>query len=190
MPIYLVFSRLFDPFLVLVVLLIFVLRKSSLSDYQQIWIFIILFTTSILLPVGLLFLAIKNKIVQDWDLRKREERPKLLVTLLIINILNTFLVKYLGDQLIFNLYIFILAYSVGFLIITLFWKISGHLGVSAIVIFLIIHWYGSNYYPLLVIIPLVAWARIKGKFHTFAQVIGGVVYSFLILQIAIIAKFI
>jgi hypothetical protein len=181
---YKLISRIFDPFVMLVLFLILALRKSTLQDPEQLVFFTVLFISSILMPAGLLLFAIKKKFVRDWDLRRREERPKVLGILFVINILNTVIVKLIGDQFLFNLYIFLLIYLTGFILITLFWKISGHLGINSIVVFFIVHWFGLNYIPLLLIIPLVGWARFAGKFHTPAQIAGGVVYSWVILRVA------
>jgi membrane-associated phospholipid phosphatase len=50
--------------------------------------------------------------------------------------------------------------------------------------------YGSYYYLLLFLIPLVIWARLKTKRHTFKEIfIGGTVGGFLSLSLYYIARF-
>lgn len=183
MKLYLIISRLFEPFLILIVVLIMGIHRSSLAADQQLKVGILLFITSAVLPIGLLLLAVKNKIVKDWDLRDRKERPKMIVFLLILELISLGIVFGVGDSFLFQEFLFLYVYVIGFGIISSFWKISGHTGFNSLGIGLLFIWYGWKLLPLAFIIPLVAWARVAGKYHTLAQVIGGIVYSIIVLSI-------
>ena len=65
----------------------------------------------------------------------------------------------------------------GFFLISLFWKISGHAGSIALATGLIIFWYGWNWWPALSLVLLMGWARVATKDHTVSQVVGGALYS-------------
>ena len=63
------------------------------------------------------------------------------------------------------------------------WKISGHASVAALATGLIIQWFGWYWWPILLIVPLVAWARVVRRDHTVGQVIAGAVYSWGLIQL-------
>jgi membrane-associated phospholipid phosphatase len=57
--------------------------------------------------------------------------------------------------------------------ITRYWKISTHaLGITASLSALV-HLYGQQPLPFLVLIPIVGWSRVYLKAHTVLQVVGG-----------------
>ena len=59
------------------------------------------------------------------------------------------------------------------LLITLRWKISGHSAAIAGMVTLLVRLIGWSFLPSMVLIPLVAWARIRIKRHSLAQTIAG-----------------
>jgi len=57
--------------------------------------------------------------------------------------------------------------------ITRFWKISTHaLGITAPLVALTML-FGRQPLPFMVLVPMVGWARVYLKAHTFMQVVGG-----------------
>lgn len=172
-----IISRLFDPFIVLTAVLALALPKSSLSGYAQMRFFIVSLLTLLGIPFILLILAIKKGLVKNWDLSDRRERPKVLGTLLIIELLNLFAIRIVADQFLFSTILFILWLHVGFFLVSLFWKISYHAAINAVVTGLIVRWYGWGMWLVLLIVPLVGWSRIVRKDHTLAQVVVGALYA-------------
>jgi membrane-associated phospholipid phosphatase len=73
-------------------------------------------------------------------------------------------------------------------IVTLRWKISGHSTAIAGICLLLIHFFGQACIPSLMLIPLVAWARVRIRRHTPAQTaagaISGMIYIGLVLLMA------
>jgi membrane-associated phospholipid phosphatase len=59
------------------------------------------------------------------------------------------------------------------LLITLRWKISGHCTAVAGLVVLALALFGENLLPSTLLIPLVAWSRIRLKRHTPAQTVAG-----------------
>jgi len=59
------------------------------------------------------------------------------------------------------------------LLITMYWKISGHGAAIASLTVFICGLYGSLAAPVLLAIPLVAWARVRLHRHTLAQTVAG-----------------
>jgi membrane-associated phospholipid phosphatase len=60
------------------------------------------------------------------------------------------------------------------LAVTLFWKISAHSTSMAGVVMLALALFGAMALPLIVLVPLVGWARIHLRRHSLMQVVAGV----------------
>lgn len=159
-------SRLFDPFLMLAVVFFVTLWGDP--------VLVPAIMGMVLLPFLLYFFAWKMKIISDWDMRNRSERPGVLWTLVIVEI-----VCFLLFQL-WSLFPILLA-IIGFTLITHVWKISGHTMSAALASGAIIIRFGWSFWPVLLIVPLVAWSRVVRKNHTIVQVVAGALYSWIIL---------
>ncbi len=170
-------SRIFDPFWVLGVLAIIVSLRSGLAGVNLERFLLLLTTVIIGLPAGLLIWAVKTKRVGNIDVSSRRQRVKVLGIFLLMLSVDLLLVKFFGNQTLFNLFIFFSIWFLGFFLITLFWKISGHMAALTLSILLIIRWYGLAWLPLIFLLPLLAWARIASKNHSLKQVIAGIIYS-------------
>ena len=162
-------SRLFDPFLMLAVVFFVTLWGNPM--------FVPALGGMVLLPFLLYFFSWKMKVISNWDMNNRSERPRILWTLVAIEI-----VCFLVFQL-WQLFPMVLA-VIGFTLITHFWKISGHAMSAALASGAIILRFGWNFWPVLLIVGLVSWSRVVRKNHTIAQVIAGALYSWIIILIA------
>ena len=160
-----VISRIFDPFVMLAVVFVVLVSQTP--------VFVSAFVSMVILPFVLFLIAWKTKFVTSWDMSDRRERPKILWFLVAIEIICVF---------VFQLpsIIPILVAIIGFAIITQFWKISGHAMGAALATGIIIVTYGWCWWPVLLIVPLVGWARVVRGDHTIAQVIAGAAYSWII----------
>jgi hypothetical protein len=163
-----VISRVFDPFIMLAIVFIVLLFYSAA--------FIPAFISMVLVPLVLYIIAWKTKVVSNWDMSDRRERPKLLWPLVVIEAICVFVFQ-------LSSIIPILVAIIGFAIITHFWKISGHAIGVALATGIIVARFGWEWWPVLLIVPLVGWARIVRKDHTIAQVIAGAAYSWLLLVV-------
>lgn len=161
-----IISRLFDPFLMLGVVFILMLWDSP--------VFIPAFFTVVILPFLLFVLAWKTKCISNWDVSDRKERPKILWTLVGIEMVCATIFQ-------LSSIIPILATLVGFSLISHFWKISGHAMATALTSGLIVVQYGWSWWPVVFTVPLVGWARIATKNHTILQVVAGAVLSWSII---------
>lgn len=157
-----IISRIFDPFVMLVLLFWLVFAGTPRAVEA--------FGLMVVLPFMLFVIALKTKMVKNWDVRDRRERPKLLWTLLIIETGASVL---LGTSLALPILIGLL----GFALITQYWKISGHTMAATLTTGYVVMRFGFLWWPVLLIIPLVAWARIVTKNHTLLQVIAGALYA-------------
>jgi len=163
-----VISRIFDPFVMLAVVFVVLVSQTP--------VFVSAFVSMVILPFVLFLIAWKTKFVSNWDMSDRRERPKILWPLVLIEVVCIFVFQ-------LSSIIPILVVIIGFAIITQFWKISGHAMGAAFATGTIIVTYGWKWWPVLLIVPLVSWARVVRKDHTIAQVVAGAIYSWGLLLI-------
>lgn len=134
--------------------------------------FCILFTT--IIPNTYILILYKKKLINDLHVPIRQERLKPLIVGNISYILGFFIMYTIRGPLFLRTILF--TYMVTILILTVityFWKISFHtswITFAAITFFVL---FGKWLLLLLLLIPLVGWARIKIKRHTLTQVILG-----------------
>ena len=174
-------SRVFGPTVVLIALTVIAGLRSGLPGADLMWFYVTLFGF-ILLPVLCVRVwFIKTKRVSDWDISNRRERIVPLIILLGFDILFYCIVLQFHNQVLSSLFLLFVAWMIGFFFITVFWKISGHASIITLAIMILVAWYGKNWWPLFLLIPVVSWSRVVLKHHTLAQVIAGVVYSLCII---------
>ncbi|MBI3386054.1 phosphatase PAP2 family protein [Candidatus Gottesmanbacteria bacterium] len=161
-----IISRIFDPFAVLFIVFVIIMWGTP--------VFLPALLGMVVLPLVLFIVAWKTKFVSNWDITDRRERPKILWTLVIIEAVGT---------IAFHLWpvVPILVSLVGFAIVTQFWKISGHAMAAAFATGTVIAQFGWDFWPVLLIVPLVAWARVVRRDHTVAQVVVGALYAWIFL---------
>lgn len=155
-------SRIIDPFVLLGITLGVLLYRTP--------VFLPAFLCMAVLPFVLFIIAVKTKFITNWDVSNRDERPKMLWPLVVIELISI---------CVFQLFFLIpiLIGIIGFAVVTHFWKISGHAMAAGLGSGIVVAKFGFVWWPLLFIVPLVGWSRVVRKDHTVAQVIAGAVYS-------------
>ncbi len=177
-----IISRLFEPFVMFSVVTITAAMHSGLAA-SSIPFFVGLLVLMIGIPVALLTWAIRTKRVDNWDVSIREQRIVPMIILLALTCVYLFVVSRFGNSQLTNLFVLYFVWLVGFFLVTLKWKISGHTSANALATGLLVHMFGWSLWPILLIIPLVAWARVVRRDHTIAQVVVGAVYSWILVFI-------
>ena len=131
------------------------------------------FLFSVFIPTGYIIWLVKTGQVTDLHLRLRHQRTKPSLVMIAGSILTWLILWQTDAPHLFLL--FIAAQTIQgfvFFIITLYWQISIH-SASAAVISVLASWiYGAMAVPLL-LIPLIAWSRVRLGRHTIAQTIAG-----------------
>ncbi len=171
-------SRLFDPPFVFTALMTFVILESKLSSGDQVRFLLLFFVVIVGIPLALLLVALQRRTVSDWDLGNRVQRVKALRILLVLAVLDLTAVYWFGNAHLTQTFAFFCTWLVGFFAITNWWKLSGHTGMVALTSAFLTYWYG--WWPTLVVVPLVIWARVYRRDHTLAQAIMGAVYSWVL----------
>jgi len=184
-----VISYLFNPILLLVfVPFILLYRTTNEFSIAAFWTG---YTLIFLIAIGAYMLyEVKRGRFTDLDVSKREQRPVLFIMCIIFTVLYM-----LGLWLLkgpFPLFIVAVGIVVGIIlasIINMWIKASLHMATLAALIFSISVVYGGWYSLLLLLFPLVAWARLRLKRHTMQEVIvGGIFGSLLSLVMYILLK--
>lgn len=165
-----IISRVFDPFVMLAVVTVVLLSHTR--------VFIPAFIGIVIIPLALFFIAWKTKLVSNWDITDRNQRPMLFWSITAIEIINIVVFK------LWFLIPMIMSFAV-FSFITHFWKISGHAFASALATGILISRFGWRWWPVLFIVPLVVWSRVVRKNHTLPQVIAGALFAWTVVFIFI-----
>lgn len=174
-----VISRLFEPFVMFSVATLVAAFHSGLATTAMPW-FLTMLIVMIGLPIALLTWAIRTKKVDNWDVSKREQRIGPMIILLILTSAYMLAVSWFGNSQLTRLFVLYFVWLVGFFLVTTKWKISGHTSANALATGLLIAWFGWTWWPLLLIVPAVGWARVVRKDHTLAQVFAGAGYSWVL----------
>lgn len=149
------------------------------------------FRFTFMILIGMLGIPLVLRLLYQpsgWDISNRAHRPKVIAMLLLLGLVNILIAWAFGNASFGKLFIFYELWLVGLLVISLFWKISGHAGGIALATGLVIRWLGWAWWPILSLVPILGWARIVTKNHTVGQVIAGAVYSWGFVQLAKFAQ--
>jgi hypothetical protein len=121
-----------------------------------------------------ILIGIKLRLVSNIDISRREERPRVFLFAIALSIIYILILYFYRAPLI--MFAGVLALITGIVILGIantFTKVSWHLAVlSAFLTFLVLV-EGPLFLLSFVLLPLVAWARIKTKNHTRKQTILG-----------------
>ncbi len=169
-----ILSTVFNPFLTALALFI-ILALTRAADTFDFWRLILLstFFTSIG-PMVYVFWLYASDRISDLDMSVRHEREA---------VFHVFVVFYLAGTIVLWLMhvpMLLVAAMAGYTLstivvqyITRYWKISTHaLGITAPLVILLML-YGRAPLPFLILIPMVCWARVYLRAHTWAQVAAG-----------------
>ena len=168
-------SFLFHPLSLMFMLPYFVVFRQTANIFSALkWQ---LFTSAFIIAAVILFFIGKRQgIFSDYDISKREERPKFYF------IVMALAVAYLLSALFFKGILFplsiiafgICAALIAFAIVSYRLKASGHVAVACAFVLTMGSMYGQSMFMALVwIIPLVAWSRFYLKRHTVHEIIAG-----------------
>jgi len=127
-----------------------------------------------LIPLLFLIRKVRRGAVTDIHVRERTQRPPIIIAFLVSGIAAFVILGRLGapPDILALIGAAVVACTVA-LTITMWWKISIHVGVVAGIVAVFVLLFGPVALILLPLIPLVAWARVAVRDHTPRQVIGG-----------------
>lgn len=141
----------------------------------------ILYMSMVSIVVWVARIRFMTSLRTNWDVSERPKRVRMLVILSGFSILLFLSFMLWQNAELITLCIGLLVWLFGFSLITLKTKISGHMGVLTLAIGMLARWYGNGWYALFFFLPIVAWSRLFLKRHTMIEVIGGTLYSVMML---------
>lgn len=140
----------------------------------------IIFSFGLLLHIIWVVILYQLKIIDDWQIEKKEQRKLLFVGAIVIYLLGLLFLKYfkMPDVIVISWLSYIIS-TILIYFINLYWKISIHLVGSSGAIFILYYLLNLPIYYML-IPAIIGWARLYLKKHTPAQVLGGYVFGLVI----------
>lgn len=165
-----VFSPIFEtPFIICFA------TSSNITFLNWTRVFLISLFFSFVMPLGFFLLLLKIKKISDWEMTKRKERYGFNMIAFFSIIICLLVFYFLNEKALVYFYIKLLLPVFLYFLITFFWKISGHMLINSIFIFLLYFYLQKPIVLILGILLLiiVGWSRIELKKHTLAQVIAG-----------------
>lgn len=164
-----------NPFLLLPVLHIFLFKNANIEFLSARFILIIVF--QLVLPLVFILSLVERGKISDFDISKREERGTYFLLLTLCFGLSLFVSRGFADLHDLSIQLTILMFLV--FLITLKWKISGHMAFDTLIFLYLIKEIPIS--PiLLVALPLVGWSRIYLKKHLLSQVVAGSLLSMVV----------
>ena len=167
-----VISVLFSPFLVPIASILLIVRIYAATIQQRLlWVLIVVLFASVL-PTLFILMLFRLGHLSDIRLTVQEQRLKPLLFSLASSLVGSS-VLYLvhAPREIVWLCIAYAANGVVFTLITPLWKISFHSGVAAGCMTALTMLVSTQFAPLFLLLPLIAWARVHRKRHTLLQTV-------------------
>ena len=161
------------PLLALATIIVTALALESDSVVYWTLLSIVLF---IGVPVLYVYSLVKRGHITDFHMKVREQRTWPLIMILAIA-LAVFSVLYFGGapRLLLIISAVAIIQLMMIVLITLRWKISGHCTAASGLAVLVTALFGQVLLPVFLLVPVVAWSRVRLDRHTLYQSIAGIV---------------
>lgn len=133
----------------------------------------------LVVPSLIYLFLVKTGKITDGSLVRREDRTFLFGVASVFALLATLFAYLFANDLFFKLHL--LFFIVGFttFLVTLFYKISGHMIINTSFIFILNFLFGWNLLFVFLIVPFVAFARLYLKAHTLMEILTGIFVGFI-----------
>ena len=171
-------SIVFSPILVVVYGVIIAAPFLNVSS-PLLWsiLFILLFAVP---PTLFVYNLLRKGLIQDFHMSVRKERVKPLFVIIFSTLFGISIFYLLdGPKLLIILSICCLLSIILMFVITLFWKISGHSVAAGGLCVLILSLLSESAVLFTILVPVVAWSRVKLSRHTVSQTVVGVILGIL-----------
>jgi membrane-associated phospholipid phosphatase len=154
-----------------------ILSAAQFGDGKDAWLWAFFFITfAVVIPVLFIVWQLQRGRLTDFHLRVRKERfVPMMVQLVSLAGAIILMAVFSTPGLLLMTAIWGASLTAFLLLITLFWKISGHSTAAASFAVFMFIYYGYILTPVFILIPVVAWARVRIKRHTVAQVLAGTI---------------
>ena len=135
----------------------------------------------LLAMIFFLFYGVQKKLFTDMDVSKRTQRPLLFAVSFIMGLVYLAgLFLFHGPKILITVVIGIIASVILITFINMKLKMSIHVATISALLFSFALINQGYYYFSLLLIPLVAWARLRIKRHTLPETIVGAIFGILL----------
>ena len=173
-----IITNILNPFLLSLLILILLSIESTTSTEEAIRWSLIGLALSVFPVFAVVLYLVSKKKLNGIFINPREQRHRIYLLAILCAIIGYIILVVLdAPQLLVATFAAGLAAVIIFMVINLFWKISLHtafITASATVLVIV---YGSVAAWTVLLVPMVAWARIEMKRHTPTQVLTGAVLA-------------
>jgi len=174
-------SNILNPFLASLVIILLLSFEATSSILDALKWSLILTALSILPVYALIIYLVRSKRVESLFIHVRKQRTKVYLLAGVCVGLGYTILHYLGaPQMLMATSAAGLSVIVVFVCINLVWKISIHTAFIAALVAILIILYGWIAAVTVLLVPLIAWARIELAHHSLAQVVTGALLATLI----------
>ncbi len=140
----------------------------------------------VLPPLGYLLWLVRRGKLADIYMPERETRLRPLTMMMVWLLVCLGLIRYWQAPVMVELFVLAATIMIGILsVVTLFWKISFHGATITAAATAMVLVAGSSAWPVMLLVPLVGWARVRLERHTPRQVIYGSLVGALIALILV-----
>jgi len=179
-----VVSRVFDPVWEIPLALLLAVVFAMTEGLRWRFVGLLLFVDAVV-PMVFFLMMLYHKQIKDWDIQNRLERVPLYIFTMVCHLGGMWLAHELGKGELVSILLVYYVVAIVFLVITLFWKISLHTGVNAVLITSINCFLGWQYWYLYGILLVVGWARVYQKHHTWQQAALGALIGSLVVWVGL-----
>ncbi len=177
-------SNILNPFLVSLVLILLLSFKSTSSALDAVKWSLISIAVSILPVFGVIIYLVRSQKLENVFVNVRKQRTKIYLLAGVCASVGCIILPYLeAPPRLIATFVAGLSAVVVFMCINFLWKISLHTALIAASVAILIILYGSIAAITIVLVPLIAWARIELKHHSLAQVAAGALLAALIVVV-------
>ncbi len=168
-------SEIFNGFFTMILTPTIAFAISDINIFYKI-LFPFLYITATIAPF---FILRKMGKISDYEFTKREERPPYFTITTISYLILFLLTLLLKDTILTQVTLAIFTVTCVLTIVTLYWKMSGHMTYSTLLFFTLLFLFPyADFLPLIFIFtPFIAVSRVILKKHTPMQTIIGTLVS-------------
>ncbi len=167
-------SNILNPFLVSLVLILLLSFKSTPSALDAVKWSLISIAVSILPVFSVIIYLVRNRRLESPFINVRKQRTKIYLLAGVCAGIGYIILHYLGaPKELIATFVAGLSAVVVFMCVNLLWKISLHTAFVTASVTALIILYGPIAAVTVVLVPIIAWARIELKHHSLAQVATG-----------------
>jgi len=172
-----IISLILNPIFLALVLVLLGIEKSHLGQNNLMLFTVFALTVNGLLPFGFVYYFIqKGKAIDDILGNKEvlKNRSFVLACALIILLLETLLLYlFQKPQPLFAILTVLLFLVLALFVVNFYGKISIHMAMTTVLCLTILALFGFSFWPILFLLPIVAWSRLYLLKHTKKQLFAG-----------------